>query len=124
MHLTRERLDVEQLIATVAGPERGGSCVFIGTVRGEPDGVTAIEYTAYEAMAEAELGRMIGEARARWPDARVAARHRLGLVPVGEASIVIVSAAPHRADAFEVCRYVIEEVKRRLPVWKKDHHRD
>jgi molybdopterin synthase catalytic subunit len=124
MHLTREPLDVEQLLAGVAGPERGGSCVFVGTVRAEPDGVTAIEYSAYDVMAEAELERMIAEARARWPEARVAARHRIGLVPVGEASIVIASAAPHRAEAFEACRYVIEEVKRRLPVWKKEHHRD
>jgi molybdopterin synthase catalytic subunit len=123
MHLTRDRLDVDLLLAQVAGPERGGTCVFLGTVR-EEGGVTAIEYSAYDVMAEAELDRMIAEARARWPEARVAARHRIGLVPVGEASIVIASAAPHRAEAFEVCRYVIEEVKRRLPVWKKDHHRD
>jgi molybdopterin synthase catalytic subunit len=67
---------------------------------------------------------MLAEALQRWPDSRIAVRHRLGMIPVGEASIVIVAAAPHRAEAFEACRYVIEEVKRRLPVWKKDHHRD
>jgi molybdopterin synthase catalytic subunit len=122
VHLTRARLDVESLMATVAGSERGGTCVFVGTVRGEPDGVTALEYSAYEEMAE--LDRMLAEALQRWPDSRIAVRHRLGMIPVGEASIVIVAAAPHRAEAFEACRYVIEEVKRRLPVWKKDHHRD
>src|SRR5947207_11419843 len=75
-------------------------------------------------MVEAECDRLLTDARARWPDARVAVRHRLGLIPVGEASIAIVAAAPHRAHAFEACRYVIEEVKRRVPVWKKELRAD
>lgn len=123
MHLTRDQITVETLLAEVAGPERGGTCVFVGTVRAD-DGVTAIDYSAYDVMAEAELDRMIAEARDRWPHARVAVRHRLGVIRVGEASIAIACAAPHRAEAFEACRYVIEEVKRRLPVWKKEQHRD
>jgi len=86
--------------------------------------VTGIEYSAYDAMAEGELDRLIAEARERWPEARIAVRHRLGLVPVGEASIVIAVGAPHRAEAFAACRFAIEEVKRRLPVWKKEYHRD
>ena len=94
----------------------------MGTVRNGPDeqGVTAIEYSAYEEMVEAELGRLLADARGRWPEARIAVRHRLGTIPVGEASIAIVAAAPHRAQAFEACRYMIEEVKRRVPVWKKE----
>ncbi|HXE83876.1 MAG TPA: molybdenum cofactor biosynthesis protein MoaE, partial [Gemmatimonadales bacterium] len=83
-------------------------------------GVTAIEYSAYEEMVEAEFGRLLADARGRWPEARIAVRHRLGTIPVGEASIAIAAAAPHRAQAFEACRYVIEEVKRRVPVWKKE----
>jgi len=96
--------------------------VFLGTVRNGPDeqGVTAIEYSAYEEMVEAEFVRLLTDARARWPEARIAVRHRLGTIPVGEASIAIAAAAPHRARAFEACRYVIEEVKRRVPVWKKE----
>jgi len=96
--------------------------VFLGTVRNGPDeqGVTAIEYSAYEEMVEAEFARLLTDARARWPEARIAVRHRLGTIPVGEASIAIAAAAPHRAQAFEACRYVIEEVKRRVPVWKKE----
>src|SRR5947199_9152692 len=70
-------------------------------------------------MVEAEFARLLTDARARWPDARIAVRHRLGTIPVGEASIAIAAAAPHRAQAFEACRYVIEEVKRRVPVWEK-----
>jgi len=96
--------------------------VFLGTVRNGPDeqGVTAIEYSAYEDMVDAEFGQLLADARGRWPEARIAVRHRLGTIPVGEASIAIVAAAPHRAHAFEACRYVIEGVKQRIPVWKKE----
>jgi molybdopterin synthase catalytic subunit len=86
--------------------------------------VTAIEYSAYEEMVEAEFGRLLADAGTRWPEARIAVRHRLGEIPVGEASIAIAAAAPHRAEAFEACRYVIEEVKRRIPVWKKERRSD
>ena len=121
-YLTRDPLSVERLVAEVSAPERGGTCVFLGTVRNGPEeqGVTAIEYSAYEAMAEAEFGRLLADAGGRWPQARIAVRHRLGTIPSGEASIAIAVAAPHRAEAFEACRFVIEEVKRRIPVWKKE----
>ncbi len=121
-YLTRSVISVEGLLAEVASPECGGTCLFLGTVRNGPEegGVAAIEYAAYEEMLEAEFARILEEARQRWPEARVAVRHRLGTVPVGEVSIAIVAAAPHRAQSFEACRYVIEEVKRRLPVWKKE----
>jgi molybdopterin synthase catalytic subunit len=117
--LTRSALDVRSLLAEVQGPERGGTCVFLGTVRSDDD-VTGIEYSAYDDMAVGEITRMLDEARERWPGARVALQHRLGLIPVGEASIAIVAAAPHRDAAFAACRYVIEEVKKRLPIWKKE----
>ena len=121
-HLTKGPIAVEPLLADVRGPERGGTCLFLGTVRDGPDeqGVTAIEYSAYEEMVEAEFDRLLADARNRWPEARIAVRHRLGSIPVGEASIAIVAAAPHRAQAFEACRYVIEGVKQRIPVWKKE----
>ena len=121
-YITRDALSVERLVAEVAGATLGGTCVFLGTVRDGPDeqGVTAIEYSAYEEMVEGEFGRLLADARGRWPEARIVVRHRLGTIPVGEASIAIVAAAPHRAQAFEACRYVIEEVKRRVPVWKKE----
>lgn len=82
--------------------------------------MTSIEYTAYEEMVVAEFDRILAEARERWPNGRLAVCHRLGTVPAGEASIAIAAATPHRADAFAACRYVIEEVKRRLPVWKQE----
>jgi molybdopterin synthase catalytic subunit len=121
-HTIREPISPAALLAAVADPGCGATCLFLGTVRDGPEdgGVTAIEYTAYEAMAGAELDRILAEARKQWPAARIALRHRLGLVPTEEASIGIAAAAPHRADAFAACRYVIEEVKRRVPIWKKE----
>ncbi|HXQ27675.1 MAG TPA: molybdenum cofactor biosynthesis protein MoaE [Gemmatimonadales bacterium] len=126
MLITRDPIVVEPLLAETAGPARGGTCLFLGTVRDAPDdhGVTEIEYSGYEAMIEAEFAGMLAEARERWPDARASARHRLGPVPLGEASVAIVVAAPHRDEAFVACRYLIEAVKARLPIWKKEQRRD
>ena len=125
-YLTRGVLSVDRLLARVASPGCGGTCVFLGTVRNGPaeGGVAAIEYSAYEEMVEAEFDRLVADAGARWPDARVAVEHRLGTIPTGEASIAIAVAAPHRAQAFDACRFVIEEVKRRIPVWKKELRTD
>ncbi len=124
--LTREAISVERLLAEAAAPECGGTCVFLGTVRNGPEerGVTGIEYAGYEEMVEAELERILADARERWPGARIAVRHRVGLVPVGAASIGIAVAAPHRAEAFAACRHVIEAVKQRVPVWKKELRED
>ena len=122
-HLIRTPIQIEALLAEVQGTDRGGTCVFLGTVRTD-DEVTAIEYSAYDEMATAEITRLLGEARTRWPDSRVALQHRLGLIPAGEASIAIAAAAPHRDAAFAACRYVIEEVKKRLLIWKKELHAD
>jgi len=121
-YLTRRPIEPDALLAAVSDPGLGGTALFLGTVRRAPeDGpVTRIEYTAYEEMVVAEFDRILAEARERWPNGRVAACHRLGAVPAGEASIAIAAAMPHRADAFAACRYVIEEVKRRLPVWKQE----
>jgi molybdopterin synthase catalytic subunit len=119
---TRDPLDVTALLASVQGAEHGATAVFLGTVRrsAEDGEVVGIEYSAYEAMAEAEFERIVTDAGERWPMARVAVRHRLGYVPTGEASVAVVAAAPHRAEAFAACRFVIDETKRRVPVWKKE----
>lgn len=124
--LTHEPLDTPGLLVMVAGPDRGGTVLFVGTVRAsEEDGpVAAIEYSAYDDMAEAEGQRILAEAWARWPGVAVVFRHRLGVVPLGEASVAVAAAAPHRRQAFDVCRYVIEEIKQRVPVWKKERFQD
>jgi molybdopterin synthase catalytic subunit len=125
-HLTPSPVSLDALLAEVRSSECGGTCIFLGTVRNGPEegGVTEIEYSAYDAMAEAEIERILADARDRWPSARVALRHRLGKVPAGEASIAIAAAAPHRAEAFAACRHVIEAVKQRLPIWKKEYRLD
>ena len=123
MHLTRHPIAVAAVLAEVQSPERGGTCVFLGTVRNDAN-VTAIDYSAYDDMALAEIQRILSDAETQWPEARVMLQHRLGLIPVGEASIAIAAAAPHRDAAFAACRYVIEEVKKRLPIWKKELHGD
>ncbi|HEX9729838.1 MAG TPA: molybdenum cofactor biosynthesis protein MoaE [Gemmatimonadales bacterium] len=121
-YCTTSVIDLAALIDAVAGPECGGIATFVGTVRcGEDDGpVRHIEYSGYEEMIEAEFAGIAAEARARWPRTRTAARHRIGIVLLGEASIAVVVAAPHRAEALDACRFMIEEAKRRLPVWKKE----
>jgi molybdopterin synthase catalytic subunit len=125
-YTTREPISPAALLAAVAASGCGATCLFLGTVRDGPEdgGVTAIEYSAYEAMAGAELDRILAEARRQWPATRIALRHRLGLVPTEEASIGIAAAAPHRPDAFAACRYVIEAVKKRAPIWKKELRAD
>jgi molybdopterin synthase catalytic subunit len=121
--LTDRPLDLVQLLAEVCSPQCGGTAFFLGTVRNSPEdgNVEAIDYTAYDQMAEAEFERVVKEALARWPAARIAVRHRTGRVPAGQASIAIAVACPHRAEAFDACRFIIEETKRRVPIWKKEH---
>src|SRR5205823_9524991 len=97
-YLVRSSISVESLLSEVQHPDRGGTCVFLGTVRGDED-VTAIEYSAYDDMAVAEIERILAEAAQRWKEARVTLQHRLGLVPIGETSIAIAAAAPHRDEA-------------------------
>jgi len=124
-HLTTEPLLLDRLVAEVLSPERGGVATFIGVVRNHHDGraVLRLEYSAYDVMAEAECQRIVAEATERWP-VRVAVQHRLGTLEVGDAAVMVATAAAHRAQAFEACRWVIEELKRRVPVWKREHFRD
>jgi molybdopterin synthase catalytic subunit len=123
--LTREPIDLERLVRAVAAPERGGVATFLGLVRNHHGGrsVLRLEYSAYEPMAEAEAGRILVEAERRWP-VRVALVHRLGDLAVGDAAVAVVAAGAHRAEAFDACRYVIEELKVRVPIWKKEHYAD
>lgn len=123
--LTTNPLDIGILIAEVVGPERGAVATFLGLVRDhhEGRGVLRLEYSAYPEMAEAEASRILGEAMERWP-ARISARHRTGALEVGEAAVAVAAAGAHRGEAFEACRYVIEELKSRVPIWKKEFYAD
>ena len=123
--LTDRTLDLAGLLAEVAAPDRGGVAAFVGTVRDHHQGrpVVELEYSAYGAMAEAECGRIVEETERRWP-VRVALRHRIGLLAIGEAAVAIAVAGAHRDEAFAACRHVIEELKRRVPIWKRERYAD
>jgi molybdopterin synthase catalytic subunit len=123
--VTPDPLDLQALIAEIAGTGTGDGAIvsFAGLVREQNQGrrVSFLEYEAYEPLAVRALQRIVDEARDAWPAARLGVHHRIGRLELGEASIVIVSAAAHRADAFAACRYTIERVKQIVPIWKHEH---
>ena len=108
----------------VSAPDCGAVVLFLGTVRdhspGKPN-VTRLEYEAYEGVVEAKIREIVAECRDKWPVRRVAAVHRTGALGVGEISVAVAASAPHRADAFSAGRYLIDELKGRAPIWKKEH---
>jgi molybdopterin synthase catalytic subunit len=124
-YLATDSIDVGALIALIQSPERGGIACFLGTVRNHHRGreVVRLEYSAYGPMAEAECARIVAEAESRW-DVAVALRHRAGELDIGDTAVAIVAASAHRDEAFLACRYVIEEVKRRVPIWKREVYAD
>ncbi len=104
----------------------GGIATFLGVVRDTNEGraVTLLEYEAYGTMAEAELARIVAEIQAEMPGVRVAAMHRVGALHVGDAAVVCAASAPHRGEAFAACRALIDRLKARLPIWKREHGPD
>jgi molybdopterin synthase catalytic subunit len=120
--LTDQRIDADALMGDVAASFCGATALFLGTVRrsAEDGDIDGIEYSAYPEMAEAEFARIVDEARGRWRDARIAIRHRTGFIPTGEASIGVAVATAHRAEAYECSRFLIDEIKTRVPIWKKE----
>lgn len=124
-HLTHVAIDAAALAGTVESAEQGGVISFLGLVRNHHAGreVEWLEYSAYEPMAEAECARIVAEAAAQWP-AVIALEHRLGRLQVGDVAVAVVAAAAHREAGFDACRYVIEAVKARVPIWKREHYAD
>ncbi len=120
--LTHAPLDPRALEAAVAWPGAGAVCTFVGVVRdiNLDRAVGYLEYEAYAEMAEPALATVAGDVGARWPGARVALAHRLGRLEIGEASVVIAVATPHRAAAFAACQYAIDTLKATVPIWKKE----
>lgn len=121
--IVEEPIDEAQLRAQVADPGAGAVLLFLGTTREQTGGraVDHLEYEAYPEMAERRMTDIIAEIRQRWPSVRgVALVHRVGRLAIGEASIGIAIATPHRADAFAACRYAIDRAKEHLPIWKKE----
>jgi molybdopterin synthase catalytic subunit len=124
--ITREPIDAAALLASVPSASDGAVLLFLGVVRDHNQGraVSALEYQAYEPMAAAELERIVAEAGERWAVGGISAAHRVGALKIGEASVAIAVASPHREEAYAASRYVIEELKRRLPVWKREGYLD
>jgi molybdopterin synthase catalytic subunit len=125
-HITRKPLDLQALYNHVAFPGAGAIIVFSGVVRDNSHGksVKHLEYEGYPKMAEQSLHDIIAEIHERWADARVAIAHRIGKIKIGESSLLIVVAAPHRPEAYAASRYAIERIKAILPVWKKEFATD
>ena len=119
-------IDVPSILRRAACNGNGATVLFLGTVRHVNDGrgVSGIEYTAYRSMAERELATIVEEAAALADSNDVAVEHRLGELSIGECSVAIAVGHPHRERAFEVARYVIEQIKQRVPIWKCEQYVD
>ena len=120
--VTHETIDLQELVRFVSDPEAGAIATFIGTTRNHNDGrkVIALDYDGYPEMAEKELARIGEVARKQWEISRMAIVHRLGPVQITESSVMIAVSSGHRAAAFAACRFAIEEIKRTVPIWKKE----
>jgi molybdopterin synthase catalytic subunit len=115
-------IDLQELVRFVSDPEAGAIATFIGTTRNHNDGrkVIALDYDGYPEMAEKELARIGAAAHKQWPICRMAIVHRIGPVQITESSVMIAVSSGHRAAAFAACRFAIEEIKRTVPIWKKE----
>lgn len=121
--ITKSRLNAAALERAVASPRHGAAATFSGRVRAVHAGrrVTGLSYDCFVPLAEKELERILKEARKRWP-VEAAAAHRMGYLRVGERSVCVAAGSAHRAEALAACRWMIDEIKRRLPVWKREHY--
>src|SRR3989475_12008267 len=121
--IVRVPIVLERLVRAVRAPAAGAVGVFLGTTRNRTAGrrVVRLEYEAYGPMAVAEMRRLAAQAKRRWPIRKVAMAHRIGPVPIGQASVAIVVSAGHRAPAFAACRWLIDRLKAIVPIWKREH---
>ncbi len=122
IQITGEPLDRNALVAAITHPGVGGIVVFEGVVRDSARGkqIRYLEYDVYPEMATRQIRTIITEAEKRWGVERVAVAHRVGRLEIGEASVIVVVATPHRAEAFDACRYIIDTLKTTVPIWKKE----
>lgn len=124
--ITEKPIDVQKVIDTATSLGAGAVNVFIGTVRNSAHGknVVWLEYEAYESMAVAEIRKIIDEASHRWPLLGWAVSHRVGTLKPAEVSVVVAVSAPHRRESFEACQFVIDTLKEKVPIWKKEVFED
>ena len=119
-------LDVNEAVQAVSHAGAGGIATFLGVVRDTNEGrrVLRLEYEAYASMAEKELARIASEIEAEVSGVRVAALHRVGMLEIGDVAVVCAASAPHREEAFVAARKLIDRIKERLPIWKREHYVD
>ena len=124
--IVREPIDPAQVLSLIGADQDGATLLFLGVVRDHNDGrsVGGVRYESYEEMAAQVLSDIVEEASGAADTDRIAALHRIGELEVGEVSVAIAVSTPHRAEAYEASRYIIEEIKKRLPVWKKERYSD
>ena len=124
--ITEKHIDVQKVVDTVSSLGAGALNVFIGTVRNNAHGknVLWLEYEAYETMAVGEIRKIIDEASHRWPLLGWAISHRIGTLKPGEVSVVVAVSTPHRKESFEACEYIINTLKEKAPIWKKEVFED
>ena len=124
--LTRDLIDYGPLTEGVRSASCGGVVLFLGTVRDLTAGAptASLDYEAYPGMAEAKLAEVEAELRSRWPAGGVAIVHRLGRLEIGDVAVAVAVACPHRAEAFDACRWAIDRLKQVVPIWKKDNRPD
>ena len=123
VRVTADPIGAGEAVEFVSDPAAGGTCVFLGTVRDHSDAgaVTGLTYEAWEDQAARRLEEVADELFERWPLRKVAFLHRFGELGLGEVSVVVACSSAHRAEAFEACRHGIEQLKRDVPIWKKEH---
>ena len=124
--VVREPIQPAEVLARVGADQDGASLLFVGVVRDHSDGrpVTGVHYDAYEEMAARVLEEIVQEAEERFGTDRIAVLHRIGDLTIGDVSVAIAVSTPHRAESYEASRFIIEELKKRLPVWKREHYTD
>ena len=124
--IVRDPIDPAHVLTLVGADQDGASLLFLGVVRDHNDGrsVGGVRYDAYEEMAGQVLEEIVDEAAGTAGTDRIAALHRVGELAVGEISVAIAVSSPHRAESYDASRYIIEEIKKRLPVWKKERYSD
>lgn len=124
--IIREIIDTNEILDEVKKPDAGGICLFLGTVRnktGNKD-VIRLEYEAYDSMALSEMEKIVRTAESRWKNCNIAVIHRTGVLKIGEIAVAIAVSAPHRDASFEACRFVIDTLKEKVPIWKKEIFED
>jgi molybdopterin synthase catalytic subunit len=126
IEISDKSIDIQSVINAAASENAGAIDVFIGTVRNNSlsKEVIKLEYETYDSMAVLKMKELVAEAKAIWPIEKVAIVHRKGVLEIGETAVVIAVSTPHRAESFAACQWIIENLKKVVPIWKKEFYQD